>query len=174
MRLGPIGILRTRITRAAHLTRPFTTTMEPSVQSPLFTREVVQAMRCMYPEELADRAWDNVGLLQENINPTSGTVPRRVLLTNDLTLHVAEEAITKQASVIVSYRKKNSMPPVCHTPLTTPTQTPSSSAASSPSPSRTRTSASSCAWPSTTSPCTARTRPSTPSSAASTTGSPAS
>jgi putative NIF3 family GTP cyclohydrolase 1 type 2 len=57
-----------------------------------------------YPEELADRAWDNVGLLQENIQPTSGSVPSRVLLTNDLTLTVAEEAIQKKASVIVSYR----------------------------------------------------------------------
>lgn len=57
-----------------------------------------------YPEELADRAWDNVGLLQENINPPSGTVPQRVLLTNDLTLRVAEEAISKNVSVIVSYR----------------------------------------------------------------------
>ncbi|KAK3290701.1 GTP cyclohydrolase 1 type 2/Nif3 [Chaetomium fimeti] len=77
--------------------------MEPALQSPLFTQHVVKAMRSLYPEELADRAWDNVGLLQENINPTSGSVPSRVLLTNDLTLSVAEEAIKKKASVIVSY-----------------------------------------------------------------------
>jgi putative NIF3 family GTP cyclohydrolase 1 type 2 len=72
-----------------------------------------------YPEELADRAWDNVGLLQENIEPAAGSVPRRVLqniepacssvpprvlLTNDLTVDVAEEAIAKKVSVIVSYR----------------------------------------------------------------------
>lgn len=63
-----------------------------------------------YPEELADRAWDNVGLLQENINPTSGSVPSRVLLTNDLTLTVAEEAIKKNASVIVSYRTTTPTP----------------------------------------------------------------
>ncbi|KAH6847339.1 GTP cyclohydrolase 1 type 2/Nif3 [Chaetomium sp. MPI-CAGE-AT-0009] len=77
--------------------------MEPALQSPLFTQHVVKAMRSFYPEELADRAWDNVGLLQENMQPTSGTVPSRVLLTNDLTLSVAEEAIEKGASVIVSY-----------------------------------------------------------------------
>ncbi|KAG7293804.1 hypothetical protein NEMBOFW57_003861 [Staphylotrichum longicolle] len=77
--------------------------MESPLQSPLFTQRVVKTMRNLYPEELADRAWDNVGLLQENINPTSGTVPSRVLLTNDLTITVAEEAIQKQASVIVSY-----------------------------------------------------------------------
>jgi putative NIF3 family GTP cyclohydrolase 1 type 2 len=67
-------------------------------------------MSVRYPEELADRAWDNVGLLQENINPTSGTAPSRVLLTNDLTISVAEEAIQKQASVIVSYRTITSHP----------------------------------------------------------------
>ncbi|KAL2194888.1 GTP cyclohydrolase 1 type 2/Nif3 [Corynascus similis CBS 632.67] len=77
--------------------------MEPTLQSPPFTQLVVKAMRSLYPEELADRAWDNVGLLQENINPPSGCLPSRVLLTNDLTLRVAEEAIKKQASVIVSY-----------------------------------------------------------------------
>ncbi|KAK4032909.1 GTP cyclohydrolase 1 type 2/Nif3 [Parachaetomium inaequale] len=77
--------------------------MEPSLQSPLFTQRVVKAMRALYPEELADRAWDNVGLLQENINPPRGPVSPRVLLTNDLTLRVAEEAIQKNASVIVSY-----------------------------------------------------------------------
>ena len=89
--------------------------MEPFLQSPVFTTQVVKAMQTLYPEELADRAWDNVGLLQENINPPSGTVPRRVLLTNDLTLHVAEEAIKKQASVIVSYRR-HPHHPISHSP----------------------------------------------------------
>ncbi|KAL1838524.1 hypothetical protein VTJ49DRAFT_2598 [Mycothermus thermophilus] len=77
--------------------------MESSLQSPPFTQLVVKAMRTLYPEELADRAWDNAGLLQDNIKPPSGTVPPRVLLTNDLTPSVAEEAIQKNASVIVSY-----------------------------------------------------------------------
>jgi len=56
---------------------------------------------------LADRAWDNVGLLQENIdNDASGRdeTPSTVLLTNDLTIRVAQEAIQKKASVIVTYR----------------------------------------------------------------------
>ncbi|KAK4124640.1 NGG1p interacting factor 3 [Parathielavia appendiculata] len=77
--------------------------MEPTLQSPLFTRQIVLAMRALYPEELADRTWDNVGLLLENIDPPEGRVPKRVLLTNDLTLRVAEEAISKNVSVIVSY-----------------------------------------------------------------------
>ena len=62
-----------------------------------------------YPEELADRTWDNVGLLLENTEPpfyngAPQIVPSRVLLTNDLTIRVAQEAIRKQASVIVTYR----------------------------------------------------------------------
>ncbi|KAK0713067.1 GTP cyclohydrolase 1 type 2/Nif3 [Lasiosphaeria miniovina] len=83
--------------------------MTSIIQSPLFTQRVVQAMRSLYPEELADRAWDNVGLLQENIDysqsPSSAArdVSPIVLLTNDLTVRVAEEAIRKRASVIVSY-----------------------------------------------------------------------
>ncbi|KAK3321605.1 GTP cyclohydrolase 1 type 2/Nif3 [Apodospora peruviana] len=81
------------------------------LQSPLFTQRVVRAMKSLYPLELADRSWDNVGLLQENIDPAvAGTpsnirdgTPPIVLLTNDLTVRVAEEAIRKNASVIVSY-----------------------------------------------------------------------
>ena len=70
--------------------------------------------RFRYPEELAERSWDNVGLLQENIDPSvtgnPAGAPPTVLLTNDLTIRVAEEAIRKRASVIVSYRTTSSAP----------------------------------------------------------------
>uniref|UniRef100_L2FIQ4 Ngg1 interacting factor nif3 n=1 Tax=Colletotrichum fructicola (strain Nara gc5) TaxID=1213859 RepID=L2FIQ4_COLFN len=73
--------------------------------SPSFTSLVVDAMRKHYPEELADRRWDNVGLLLGNIETPASRQPKSpvVLLTNDLTYAVAEEAIQKNASVIVSY-----------------------------------------------------------------------
>jgi putative NIF3 family GTP cyclohydrolase 1 type 2 len=59
-----------------------------------------------YPEELADRSWDNVGLLLDNIKPDQEEQrPPVVLVTNDLTISVAEEAIRKKATVIVSYRE---------------------------------------------------------------------
>lgn len=60
-----------------------------------------------YPEELADRRWDNVGLLLGNIETPETRKPKNpvVLLTNDLTYAVAEEAVQKNASVIVSYRE---------------------------------------------------------------------
>ncbi|KAF6809428.1 NIF3-like protein [Colletotrichum sojae] len=73
--------------------------------SPSFTGLVVDAMRKHYPEEIADRRWDNVGLLVGNIETPDTRQPKSpvVLLTNDLTCAVAEEAIQKKASVIVSY-----------------------------------------------------------------------
>ncbi|KAL1899210.1 hypothetical protein Sste5346_003132 [Sporothrix stenoceras] len=69
-----------------------------------FTRAVVEEMRTMYPEELADRSWDNVGLLLENSKlPTDKPGRERVLLTNDLTPDVVDEAIAYKVSVIVAY-----------------------------------------------------------------------
>ncbi|KAK4179375.1 GTP cyclohydrolase 1 type 2/Nif3 [Triangularia setosa] len=76
-----------------------------TMRSPLFTQQVVKAMQTLYPEPLADRAWDNVGLLQENFTSSASTTPTPpvVILTNDLTLSVAQEAISRNASVIISY-----------------------------------------------------------------------
>ncbi len=53
------------------------------------------------PLYLADQSWDNVGLLVEpdNNNPTIETI----FFTNDLTEPVLEEAIQKQAQLIISY-----------------------------------------------------------------------
>ncbi|KLU84752.1 hypothetical protein MAPG_03788 [Magnaporthiopsis poae ATCC 64411] len=76
-----------------------------------FTQAVVSAMRSLYPEELADRSWDNVGLLLENFAPADPADPAAdsppvVLLTNDVTPTVVDEAIANEATVIVSYRKE--------------------------------------------------------------------
>lgn len=57
-----------------------------------------------YPEEIADRAWDNVGLLVGNHEQESSQKKPIVLVTNDLTYQVATDAIEQGASVIVSYR----------------------------------------------------------------------
>lgn len=68
-----------------------------------------------FPIELADRSWDNVGLLLDNVEvPGQEPTKPKVLLTNDLTYPVAEEAIARGASVVVSYRA--SLPPFCPTP----------------------------------------------------------
>jgi putative NIF3 family GTP cyclohydrolase 1 type 2 len=53
---------------------------------------------------LADRSWDNVGLLVGN-SEGEGKKQPKVLVTNDLTWQVADDAIRQRVSVIVSYRK---------------------------------------------------------------------
>lgn len=89
-----------------HFTRRLLTTMAStttSTSSP-FTRTVIEAMRRLYPESLADKSFDNTGLLLEA--PFNPSRPQRnsVLLTNDLTTTVADEAIERRDSVVVAYR----------------------------------------------------------------------
>ncbi|KAG7147602.1 NGG1-interacting factor 3 like protein [Verticillium longisporum] len=86
---------------------PFSTAAaHADYKSPSFTQKVVDVMRKHFPEELAERSWDNVGLLLGNLE-TGGSETKKaspvVLVTNDLTYAVAKEAITKKASVIVAY-----------------------------------------------------------------------
>ncbi|KAG5723260.1 NIF3 like protein [Termitomyces sp. T112] len=57
-------------------------------------------MERIAPLRLAE-SWDNVGLLLES--PVEKSIKNRVLLTIDLTTAVLNEAIAKDASVIVSY-----------------------------------------------------------------------
>ncbi|KAH7157132.1 GTP cyclohydrolase 1 type 2/Nif3 [Dactylonectria macrodidyma] len=73
--------------------------IEPST----FTNVVVESMQTLYPEELADKKWDNVGLLVGNSDTDARKKKPRVLVTNDLTFQVAVDAIDQGVSVIVSY-----------------------------------------------------------------------
>ncbi|KAL2441701.1 hypothetical protein ABEF95_016177 [Exophiala dermatitidis] len=69
-----------------------------------FTTAVVSSMRRLYPEALADKSFDNTGLLVEA--PLISSRPRNrnsVLLTVDLTRAVADEAIENNHSVVVAY-----------------------------------------------------------------------
>jgi len=80
-------------------------TMASSTTSSPFTKAVVSAIRNVYPEQLADHSFDNTGLLLEapfdkRRQPQKNTV----LLTNDLTTAVADEAIDRKDSVVVAYR----------------------------------------------------------------------
>ncbi|KAI8962123.1 NGG1p interacting factor 3 [Daldinia sp. FL1419] len=73
------------------------------------TDAVVTAMRTLFPEELADNAWDNTGLLlgQAPLPPSSSGSKKEtggtVLLTNDLTAAVVDEALEEGAEMIVCY-----------------------------------------------------------------------
>jgi len=82
------------------------------VESSSFTKAVVASMQKLYPEEIADRSWDNVGLLVGN-SEEDAKEKKRVMVTNDLTYQVAMDAIKQDVSVIVSYRKSSTFRSLC-------------------------------------------------------------
>ncbi|KAL2002452.1 hypothetical protein VTN02DRAFT_6760 [Thermoascus thermophilus] len=74
-----------------------------SAASSPFTRAVVNAMKKIYPESLAEKSWDNTGLLLEAPFNPARRQRNSVLLTVDLTKAVADEAIERRDSVVVAY-----------------------------------------------------------------------
>lgn len=72
-----------------------------STMSGIPLKEVLKKFESFAGTNLADRSWDNVGLLVEpdEENP----LIERVFLTNDLTEPVLDEAIESKAQLIVSY-----------------------------------------------------------------------
>ncbi|PVI00541.1 NGG1p interacting factor 3 [Periconia macrospinosa] len=68
-----------------------------------FSRAVVNAMRKLYPQALADNSWDNTGLLLEAPFVPGRPQSNNVLLTIDLTKGVADEAIALNSSIIIAY-----------------------------------------------------------------------
>ncbi|KAK5278062.1 hypothetical protein LTR16_009039, partial [Cryomyces antarcticus] len=68
-----------------------------------FSKAVVSAMRKLYPEALADKSWDNTGLLLEAPFDPLRRQMNSVLLTVDLTKAVVDEAIERNDSLIVAY-----------------------------------------------------------------------
>ncbi|CEO59901.1 Putative NGG1p interacting factor 3 [Penicillium brasilianum] len=74
-----------------------TTTCSP------FTQAIVSSMRRLYPEALADKSFDNTGLLLEAPFEPTRRQKNSVLLAIDLTTAVADEAIKRQDSAVVAY-----------------------------------------------------------------------
>ncbi|KLJ08205.1 hypothetical protein EMPG_16358, partial [Blastomyces silverae] len=74
----------------------------PTSCSP-FTRAVVNSMKKLYPECLADKSFDNTGLLLESPFTFTRRQKNSVLLTIDLTKAVADEAIERGDSIIIAY-----------------------------------------------------------------------
>ncbi|KAF9888352.1 hypothetical protein FE257_008785 [Aspergillus nanangensis] len=73
------------------------------VSSSPFTRAVVSSMRKLYPESLAEKSFDNTGLLLEAPFHPERRQKNSVLLAIDLTKAVADEAIGRKDSVVVAY-----------------------------------------------------------------------
>lgn len=65
-------------------------------------------MQKLYPLSLADKSWDNVGLLLEPPQPRirKPSLKPSVLLTTDLTTAVTDEALDEDSGIetIVTYR----------------------------------------------------------------------
>ena len=68
-----------------------------------FTKAVVSSMRKLYPEVLADKSFDNTGLILEAPFDHLRRQMNSVLLTIDLTTAVADEAIENNHSIVVAY-----------------------------------------------------------------------
>ncbi|KAI4716640.1 NGG1p interacting factor 3 [Aureobasidium sp. EXF-10727] len=77
--------------------------MSSTISSAPFSKAVVGAMRKLYPEALADKSWDNTGLLLESPFDPIRRQMNSALLTIDLTKAVADEAIERGDSIIVAY-----------------------------------------------------------------------
>src|SRR5271169_5735410 len=86
--------------------RRLLSTSSKMASTPSVTKLVQTSMQKLYPLALADRSWDNVGLLLEPPFPPRRTTTPKVLLTIDLTTAVAEEALQENSGVetIVTYR----------------------------------------------------------------------
>jgi putative NIF3 family GTP cyclohydrolase 1 type 2 len=72
-----------------------------STMTSIQLKTILSQFKDYAPLYLADQSWDNVGLLVEpsDDNPTIETI----FLTNDLTEPVLDEAIERQAQLIISY-----------------------------------------------------------------------
>lgn len=73
--------------------------IRPNADGGVPLTDVVNALEKFAPLSLAD-SWDNVGLLVE---PTEEKLVSHILLTNDLTEDVMEEAIDLKTDMIISY-----------------------------------------------------------------------
>ncbi|QRG37847.1 YbgI/family dinuclear metal center protein [Candidozyma auris] len=61
------------------------------------------AIQKLYPVKLADKSWDNTGLLVDSSSESGENETCKILLTIDLTQNVANEAIAKGANMVVAY-----------------------------------------------------------------------
>ncbi|KAI9892633.1 MAG: hypothetical protein M1814_001326 [Vezdaea aestivalis] len=91
-------------------------------KEPTFASTVVRYMRHLYPENLADKSFDNTGLLLEAVTLPGKSEKTLALLTIDLTRAVVQEAIEKSAAVVISYHPPIFKPPLKSLTLANPKQ----------------------------------------------------
>ena len=83
-------MLRRSVFKSPIFSRSFYSSASRAMASP-FSEAVVSSMRALYPECLADKSFDNTGLLLEAPFYSQRRNLNSVLLTIDLTKAVAEE-----------------------------------------------------------------------------------
>ncbi|KAK9452238.1 GTP cyclohydrolase 1 type 2/Nif3 [Limtongia smithiae] len=67
-------------------------------------KSLIATVQQLYPPGIADKTWDNTGLLLESpVLAPPATKHARVMLTIDLTTAVVDEALTKRPLLIVAY-----------------------------------------------------------------------
>lgn len=73
--------------------------MAENIYTGVLLSTILEGLEKFAPLKLAE-GWDNVGLL---VDPIEATPIRRILLTNDLTEDVVNEAILLRAGLIITY-----------------------------------------------------------------------
>lgn len=64
---------------------------------------ILTPVQKLYPIKLADKSWDNTGLLVDSSSEFDDSDSCKILLTIDLTQNVADEAIAKKSNMIIAY-----------------------------------------------------------------------
>lgn len=73
--------------------------MAENIYTGVLLSTILEGLEKFAPLKLAE-SWDNVGLL---VDPIEAVPIRKILLTNDLTEEVVNEAVSHRAGLIVTY-----------------------------------------------------------------------
>ena len=63
----------------------------------------VTLVQNLYPLHLADKPWDNTGLVVDSFTENGDAEGYKILLTVDLTQNVADEAVATNSNVVIAY-----------------------------------------------------------------------
>ncbi|KAF7999668.1 hypothetical protein HF325_005517 [Metschnikowia pulcherrima] len=63
----------------------------------------VTLVQNLYPPHLADKPWDNTGLVVDSFTENGDAGGYKILLTVDLTENVADEAVATNSNVVIAY-----------------------------------------------------------------------
>lgn len=64
---------------------------------------ILTLVQKLYPLHLADKSWDNTGLLVDSSTEDGNAEGCKILLTVDLTQNVADEAVATNSNVVIAY-----------------------------------------------------------------------